>query len=111
MSKDYDLWNYDSAVDWNDCYETSWEVDEEQEEEKYEKMIEEHEEQQNKEIEIRAFRDVAGQGVHAPAFRDDLDTLEMIKLKKRFSLREIGRKLGCSPNTVKNRIKCFNLHR
>lgn len=112
MGIDYDLWKDEGAVDWDDCYGISEEVDEELEEERYERMIEEYEKQRNKKIEEKAFRDIAGQGVHAHAFRDDLDTSEMIKLKEKgFSLREIGVKLGCSPSTVRNRINRFNLHR
>ena len=45
-------------------------------------------------------------GVEASAFRQDLSTEMMVYLrKKNYTYRQIADKLGCSPNTVRNRLK------
>lgn len=45
-------------------------------------------------------------GVEASAFRQDLSTEMMVILrKKNYTYRQIAEKLGCSPSTVRNRLK------
>lgn len=45
-------------------------------------------------------------GYCAPAYRRDLDVENMCQLKKKgYSYRRIARELGCSPNTVRSRLK------
>lgn len=46
-----------------------------------------------------------GKGEYAPAFRHDLSTDKMWELcKKGYLYKKIGQELGCSPNTVRNRL-------
>lgn len=45
-------------------------------------------------------------GVEASAFRQDLSTEMMVALrKKNYTYRQIADALGCSPSTVRNRLK------
>lgn len=58
------------------------------------------------EEDLKKKRSVFEHGDHAPAFRRDLSNIEMLQLRlKGYSYRRIGEVLGCSPNTVKNRLK------
>lgn len=59
-----------------------------------------------REEEKRAFESIPKHGVHAHAFKKGLDNLKMKELrKKNYTYREIAKQLGCSPNTVRNRLK------
>lgn len=59
-----------------------------------------------REDEKRAFESIPKHGVHAHAFKKGLDNLKMKELREKgLTYREIGKQLGCSPNTVRNRLK------
>lgn len=59
-----------------------------------------------REEEKRAFESIPKHGVHAHAFKKGLDNLKMKELrKKNYTYREIAKQLGCSPNTVRNRLQ------
>lgn len=53
-----------------------------------------------------AKRSPSKHGDCAPAYRRELDVCKMYQLsKKGYSYRKIAELLGCSPNTVRNRLK------
>jgi len=56
--------------------------------------------------ELRAFDEVPKHGFHAHAYNRKLDNLKMRKLRnKGYTYRQIAKQIGCSPSTVRNRLK------
>lgn len=69
----------------------------------YDEMMERKEEK-------AIFSAIPKHGVYAHAYRKDLDNLKIKKLwEKNYSYRAIGKQLGCSPNTVRNRLSKLGL--
>lgn len=65
-----------------------------------------YDEETEREEERWAFENVPKHGIHAHAYKKELDNLRMKKLREKgYSYRKIGKHLGCSPSTVRNRLK------
>lgn len=65
-----------------------------------------YDEEKEREEEARAFESIPKHGVHAHAYNKKLDNLKIKRLRKKgYTYREIAKQLGCSPNTVRNRLK------
>lgn len=63
-------------------------------------------EEEEREEERWTFEAIPKHGVHAHAYKKELDNLKIKKLKKNgYTFREIAVQLGCSPSTVRNRLK------
>ena len=63
-------------------------------------------EAQEREEERWGFEKVPKHGVHAHAYKKNLDNVRMKRLRERgYTYRQIGKQLGCSPSTVRNRLK------
>ena len=63
-------------------------------------------EERDRYLEQQTFSSVPKHGIHAHAYKKGLDNLEMMKLRgERKTYREIAKQLGCSPSTVRNRMK------
>lgn len=63
-------------------------------------------EAQEREEERWDFEKVPKHGVHAHAYKKSLDNVRMKRLRERgCTYRQIGKQLGCSPSTVRNRLK------
>ena len=74
----------------------------------YDEMLDELEKKERLEQERRAFEGKRLQGKNAHAYKHGLDNQKIYSLKvEGKSYREIGRLLGCSPNTVRNRLNKF----
>lgn len=99
----YDVFNYDSEFDKEDFAETDY-FQALEDERKYQEELET--EQLDKHIEEHYFTEIKGCGYFAPAYKKSLDNQKMIKLRREGnSLRKIAEILGCSPSTVRNRLK------
>lgn len=108
--------NYiDSNEPWgiSSTQEDSWDPNAPEEvqddlEDRYARMLDKLEKKERLEQERRAFEGKRLQGKNAHAYKHGLDNQKIYSLKvEGKSYREIGRLLGCSPNTVRNRLNKF----
>ena len=60
-------------------------------------------------MEHERFENKPGFGKYAPAYKHELDNVEMQQLRENgSSYRQIAKRHGCSPSTVRNRIRKLN---
>lgn len=58
------------------------------------------------ELERKKFRETPKHGIYAHAYKKQLDNVKIMTLRDQGkSLREIAVALGCSPSTIRNRLK------
>lgn len=68
------------------------------------------EEERDRYLEQQTFSSVPKHGFHAHAYKKKLDNLMMMKLREEGkTYRAIAKQLGCSPSTVRNRIKKIDM--
>lgn len=65
-----------------------------------------YEDDELKAIEKIAFGEIPKHGIHAHAYKKELDNIRIKKLwEKGNTYRQIAKQLKCSPSTVRNRLK------
>lgn len=72
--------------------------------------ISELENNSDKKPEPQTSKQLAKCGEETPAFRQDLSTEMMVSLRmENYTYRMIAEKLGCSPSTVRNRLRSLGM--
>lgn len=101
------MYGYEISSDWyyKKYYET-YEEPENSGDDFYDDFDPFGEDEIEKEEIAKAFKSTPKHGVYAHAYNKKLDNWKIKKMReKRYTLRAIAKQLGCSPNTIRNRLK------